>query len=294
MTASEEHIVADGSSKYRFHLINAFSLSENAAFRLRRYQGTREELLYNYEDVAPFLDGIDWDVHPGAPSTHGDWPVEKLEEFETVGVNRLPLVRAACESGRYNAVVLLGGGDPGFWAAREIGGAHRMPVVASAWAQMHVARMLGNRFGIIDISETHSMQMSRLVTQYRFAESCASIRIVDFPLPRPGFPDRPIAAEREAALRGDPSEMLERAVVESVAAIEEDGAEVLILGCSAAYWLQPFLQRRLDELGWTAPVLEGFRCAIETAKVLVDLGVGASGLMIPAARPARWRRRKPA
>lgn len=286
--------MSEASSKYRFHLINAFSLSENATFRLRPYQGTREALVYNYDDNAPFLDGIEWDVHPGAPSTHGDWPVEKLEEFESVGVNRLPLVRAACESGRYNAIVLLGGGDPGFWAAREIGQAYRIPVVASAWAQMHVARLLGHRFSIIDISETHSLQMSRLVAQYRFTESCASIRAVGFPLPRPGYPNRPIAAEREAALRGERSEMLETAVAESAAAIEEDGAEVLILGCSAAYWLQPFLQRRLDELGWTAPVLEGFRCAIETAKVFVDLGVGASGLMIPNERPTRWRRRKPA
>ena len=38
-----------------------------------------------------------------------------------VGTNRLPIVKEACESGRYNAIVLLGGGDPGFFAAREIG-----------------------------------------------------------------------------------------------------------------------------------------------------------------------------
>ena len=36
----------------------------------------------------------------------------------------------------------------------------------------------------------------------------------------------------------------------AIAAIEEDGAEVIILGCSAAYWLQGPLQERLNAAGW--------------------------------------------
>ena len=100
--------MSSGVKKYRFHLINAFSLSESSSFKLRAYRGSKESIIYNYEDVAPFLDDVEWDVHPGARATHGDWPVEKQEEFASVGVNRLPLVREACESGRYDAIVLLG------------------------------------------------------------------------------------------------------------------------------------------------------------------------------------------
>ena len=86
--------------------------------------------------------------------------------------------------------------------------------------------------------------------------------------------------------------MLEAAVKESIAAIEEDGADTIVLGCSAAFWLQPLLQKRLLEIGWDVPVLEGARAAIEVAKMLVDLGVDASGLAFPGERPAKWRRRK--
>ena len=88
------------------------------------------------------------------------------------------------------------------------------------------------------------------------------------------------------------SELLERAIAESVAAIEDDGAEVLILGCSAAYWMQPFLQSRLHAMGWEVPVLEGYRCAIEQLKTLVNLRVDASGLAFPSDHPRKWRRRK--
>jgi Asp/Glu/hydantoin racemase len=285
--------MSEQPSRYRFLLINAFSLPPDARFQMRAFSGPKEQQIYNYPDVAPFLAGIDWDLHPGAPATHGDWPVMRRQDFLSVGNNRLPLVREACLSGRYNAIVLLGGGDPGYPEAREIGREHRIAVTACAHAQMHVAGLLGHKFSIVDIAEAHNMQMYDLVLRYRMTERCASIRNLDFPLPGPNASDdRPIQAERERALRGEPCDMLEAAVREAVAAVEEDGAEVIMLGCSAAYWLQPLLQRRLHAIGWDVPVLEGFRCAIEVAKTLVDLGVDASGLAFPGERPARSRRRK--
>jgi allantoin racemase len=280
-------------SKYRFQLINAFRLSDKAGFTLRAWGGPKETLLYNYQDVEPSLEDVIWDVHPGALATHGDWPVEKLEEFDIVGVNRLPIVREACASGKYNAIVLLGGGDPSYLAAREIGRGFRIPVTSCAYAQMNIARMLGRRFSIVDISETHNMRMYNLVMQYGFTNECASIRNVNFPLPRPAYPNEPsIQEQQKKALHGERSEMLEASFSEAVAAIEDDGAEVIILGCSAAFWMRPLLQRKLEETGWEVPVLEGTRSAIEMAKLLVNLGVDASGVMLPSERPKKVRRKK--
>ncbi|MGE0718168.1 MAG: hypothetical protein AB7P02_22160, partial [Alphaproteobacteria bacterium] len=146
---------------------------------------------------------------------------------------------------------------------------------------------------IVDISETHNMQMYNLVVQYRMTDRCASIRNVNFPLPKPHLPDpHPIQQQRDKALQSGTSEMLEAAVVEAVAAIEDDGADVIMLGCSASFWMQPLLQKRLKEIGWEVPVLEGYRCAISLAKTMVDLGVDASGLAFPGERPGKWRRRK--
>ena len=133
-------------SKYRFLLINAFSLAPGSDFKLRSFSGPKETQLYNYEDVKPFLEGIDWDLHPGAPATHGNWPVQSKWEFLSVGYNRQAVVREACESGKYNAIVLLGGGDPGYLELREIGRQHRIPVTSCAHAQMHMAGLLGHKF----------------------------------------------------------------------------------------------------------------------------------------------------
>lgn len=286
--------MTDRSSKYRFLLVQAFDLPATSRYRHRRFSGGgKEALLVNYEDVAPLLADIDWELHPGAPAAHGDWPVEMREEFALVGAARLPIVREACASGRFNAIVLLGGGDPGFTEAREIGRRYRIPVTACGHAQMHVAAMLGNKFSILDISEPHNMHMYNLAVQYRFDGTCASVRDINFPMPRPANPDAtPLHEEREKAIRGEPSAMLDAAVAEAVAAIEEDGAEALMLGCSSAYWLQPFVEKRLHEIGWEVPVLEGYRCAIAMAKLLVDLGLDVSGLAFPSENPKKWRRKK--
>lgn len=285
--------MADVPSPYRFLLVNAYSLPEGAAFRMHAFRGRKEDMLMNHAMLAPLLAGIDWDIHPGATATHGAWPVETREEFDITGTNRLKIVHEACSSGRYNAVILLGGGDPGYLAAREIGHRHGVAVTACAHAQMHAALLLGHRFSILDISEVHNMRMADLVVQYRMTGHCASIRNLEFPLPRPPHKGRiSVQDESERFAREGASAMLEAAVAEAVAAIEEDGAESLIIGCSAAYWLRPNLQRRLAELGWDVPVLEGYACAVAQAKTLVDLGVDASGLAFPRDPPGRVRRRK--
>ncbi len=278
---------------YRFLLISAFSLPDTAGYRMRAFSGRKQDMLLNHDMLAPLLAGVEWDVHPGAPATHGEWPVETREEFAITGVNRLKVVREACATGCYTAIILLGGGDPGYVEAREIGHRHGIAVTACAHAQMHAASLLGHRFSIIDISENHNLRMADLVVQYRMTDRCASIRNLEFPLPRPAHAGRvSVQDESERYRREGASDMLESAVTQSIAAIEEDGAESIILGCSAAYWLQPVLRQRLAEAGWDVPVLEGYRCSIAQAKMLVDLGVDASGIAFPKDPPPRTRRRK--
>jgi Asp/Glu/hydantoin racemase len=283
----------DPAKKFRFLLIQAFHLPKTSKYLQRPVEGPKETRLMNYDNIKPLLEDVEWDVHPGPLAPYGDWPVETREEFCLVAAGRLPIVREACESGKYNAIVLLGGGEPGFLESREIARRYGIPVTSCAFSQMHVASMLGNKFSVIDLAENHNMYYYNLVVQHRFTGRCASIRNVNFPLPRPPYTGEPTPrAESQKALRGERSDMLEAAVSEAVAAIEEDGAEVITFGCSATFWIQPFLQQRLNDMGWEIPVLEGYSCAITLAKAMVSLGVDASGLTFPGDRPKKWRRKK--
>ena len=282
----------DTKGKYRFILIQAFQLPENSRYRHRPSEGPREKSLQNHDQIQHLLTDVEWDLHPGALTTYGDWQVENQEEFCHAAAGRLGVVREACASSRYNAIVLLGGGEPGFQASREIARPYGIPVTSCAFSQMHVATMLGNKFSVIDLAENHSSYYAGLVVQHRFADRCASIRNLQIPHPRPGYPEVHLAHQKEKVLAGETSEMLEAALPEAIAAIEEDGAEVITFGCSALFWMQPFLQTRLSEIGWEVPVLEGYRCAIELAKAMVDLNLSASGLAYPGDRPKKWRRKK--
>ena len=288
--------MAEAQKKYRFLFIQPFELSAGGRFADKYHSAAlpkEQRLRMNYLRIGHLLEDVEWDFHGGPPAPYGDWAVETREEFCHVAAARLPIVREACESGKYNAIVLLGGGEPGFTESREIGRKYGIPVTSCAFSQMHIASMLGNRFSVIDFSEAHNMFYYDLVVRHRFADRCASIRNINFYHARPGVEnENTIDREREKALRGEPSEAVERAVTEAVAAIEEDGAEVITFGCSDVFWLQTFLQKRLHDMGWEVPVLEGYSCAIALAKLFVDLGVDASGLNFPGERPRRWRRKK--
>jgi Asp/Glu/hydantoin racemase len=281
------------NKKYSFLIIRAFSVTKKSKFYPNYKDLPKEKLFNNYYDFKYLLEDVNWDFHPGAPTTYGDWPVENREEFCMAAAGRLPIVREACESGKYNAIVLIGGGEPGFVESSEIARKYGIPVTSCAFSQMHFASMLGNKFSIIDIAESHNMYYYNLVIQHRFEKRCASIRSINFPFPRPGHDDVPhIYNDREKALNGEKSEAVERSVKAAVSAIEEDGAEVITFGCSALFWIKPFLQKRLNGMGWEVPVLDGHSTAIELAKMLVDLKITASGLWLPGDRPKKWREKK--
>lgn len=285
-----------GGKKYRFLFIQPFQLPRGSRYADKYHSDAlpkEQRLRMNYLNIGHLLEDVEWDFHGGPVAPYGDWAVETREEFAYVAAARLPIVREACGSGKYNAIVLLGGGEPGFLESREIARRYGIAVSSCAFSQMHIATMLGNRFSVIDFAESHNMYYYDLVVRHGLADRCASIRNINYYHARPGHEEESsIADERERALRGEPCSAVERAVEAAVAAIKEDGAEVLTFGCSDAFWLQPFLQKRLDALGWEVPVLEGYSCAIVLAKLFVDLGVDASGLMFPSDRPRQWRHKK--
>jgi len=281
--------MSDKEKKYRFCLIPPPRMPSDDRF----LDLPKEQRLSNYSNLKHLLEDVEWDLHAGALGPYGDWPITSNEGFCLVAAARLPIVREACESGKYNAIILLGGADPGFIESREIARSFNIPVTSCAFSQMHIASMLGNKFSVIDLSEAHRMTYYNLVVRYHFTQRCASIRNINYPLPRPGHADDlSIHKERDKALRGELSEAVELAVREAVVTIEEDGAEVITFGCSPTYWLQSFVLKRLNEMDWEIPVLEGYGCAIVMAKAMVNLGVDVSGLSLPSDRPKKWRRKK--
>lgn len=281
-----------GTSKYRFLLIPPFRLPDKEKFTVPAYSepadAPKTQRLLNSDIVLSHLEDVDWDLHPGAEPTYGNWSVETREEFAYAATARIDGVREACESGKYNGVILLGGGEPGFMESREIGRKHGVVVTANAFSQMYLATILGDSFSIIDIEGVHNVYYRDLVRTHQLQNRCRSIRGIGYSLPRPGDTDPDTLTEQYiSAAKGEPSVAVERAVNQAEAAIVEDGAEVITLGCSMTFWLQPYIRDGLKERGWDVPVLEGYTASIELAKLMVNLGVNASGITYMGSRPQR-------
>ena len=284
------------SAKYKFLLIPPFRLPDPDQYTVPAYSEpadvARERRLLNSEFVLPHLEDVDWELHPGAEPPYGNWSVETREEFAHAAVARMGLVREACESGKYNAVILLGGGEPGFLESREIGRQHGVVVTANAFSQMYLATMLGDGFSIIDIEGVHNVYYRDLIRVHQLERRCRSIRNIGYSLPRPGDTDADtLTTQCRLAEKGEHSVAVERAVDQAERAIVEDGAEVITMGCSMVFFLQPHIKEGLHARGWDVPVLEGYTASIELAKLMVSLGVNASGITYMGARPQRVPRK---
>ena len=103
--------MAEGKKKYRFLFIQPFELSIGGKF-VDKYHSAElikeKRLRMEYLNIRPLLEDVEWDFHGGPTPPYGDWAVETREEFAHVAAARLPIVREACESRKYNAIVQIG------------------------------------------------------------------------------------------------------------------------------------------------------------------------------------------
>ena len=125
-----------------------------------------------------------------------------------------------------------------------IKGITKKPVIGIGEASMTIASMLGHRFTIIQTTKDSIPIKKDLVRKYQLQGRMASVRA-----PRQ---DRPGSNEEE------------KYIAEAKAAIAEDRADVIILGCAGLTGLDKHMQ---DELG--VPVLDGILCALIFASALI-------------------------
>ena len=151
----------------------------------------------------------------------------------------------------FDAVVIACFEDPGLYGARELLAA---PVFGIAESAMLIARTLGHSFSIITTPARYRPITTDLVRLYGLERRCASVRTVE--LPEPLLDDDTAAAILS---------------IEARRALEEDGAEVLIIGCSKLSRFDKELERSLG-----VPVLDGVACAIKLAEACVGYGLRTS------------------
>lgn len=182
----------------------------------------------------------------GAASIEGHYD----EAIAAVGMLR---EIAAGDTDGCDAHVIACFGDPGLLAARELSAA---PVLGIAEAAMHAASFLATRFSIVTTLSRTKVIAEHLVRNYGMEHHCSKVRAVDVAVLDL---DKP-----EANVRGI-------LLAECQAALRDDGAGAIVLGCAGMADLAHDLS---TELG--VPVIDGVAAAVRFAEALVGLGLKTS------------------
>ncbi|MGE3911983.1 MAG: aspartate/glutamate racemase family protein, partial [Chloroflexota bacterium] len=193
---------------------------------------------------------------PGAPPA-----IESALDEAACVPPMLNLVRDASSRG-YDAVVIACFSDPGLDAAREM---TDLPVVGIQDAAMHLAAQIGYRFSVLTTLAHRAPVRERAALLAGLDRRLASCRVLDLPVLE-------TVLNREQVLR--------KVVRIGRQAVEEDGAEVLILGCAG---LGDLAWRAADEIG--VPVVDPNAAALKLCETLVDLRLTHSRARLYASRP---------
>ncbi len=152
-------------------------------------------------------------------------------------------------SPQYEAIIIGCFYDVGLAAAREVSG--KTIVTAPCQSATAIAVQLGHTFSILVGRRKWIPQMRDNVRLYGHEQHLASMRPLEL-----GVLD----------FQADPARTRNRLLAEGRKAIEEDGAEVLILGCTAEYG---FNERMQDELG--VPVIDAVQAPFKMAEFLAEV-----------------------
>ena len=178
----------------------------------------------------------------------GPWHVEYMYYEALVLADVLHAVKRA-ENDGYDAVVLGCFYDLALQEAREV--SERMVVTAPAESCMLHACSLGDRFSIVVGRRKWIPQMMGNVTRYGLRDRLASFKVLNL-----GVLD--FQKEKEETERRQRKAIRE--------AIEEDGAEVIILGCTAEFGFWATLQKEFH-----VPVLDPVIVLFKHAEYLAGL-----------------------
>ncbi|MGQ9478097.1 MAG: aspartate/glutamate racemase family protein [Candidatus Bipolaricaulia bacterium] len=139
--------------------------------------------------------------------------------------------------------------DPGLREAREI--TDRLIVTAPAEAALHIASTLGQSFSIIVGRRKWIPKMKENLSHYGFKDRLASFKSIE------------LGVHEFQRVKEETARRLRAAAKE---AIEQEGAEVIILGCTMEFG---FYKRLQEELG--VPVIDAVLAPLKYLEFLIEL-----------------------
>jgi allantoin racemase len=168
---------------------------------------------------------------------------------------------AKAEQEGYAAVCSFSMSDTGLGALRS---RLSIPVIGTAQASFALAQQLGKKISVLTMWKPWAQRLRDNVERYGLSERLASIRHINMP------PDT-------QALLSEDESVLIRLKEQALVAIEEDGADVIILGSTTMYKAYSHLAKELP-----CPVVNPGLAAYQACETILDLGLSHSKIGYPS------------
>lgn len=181
---------------------------------------------------------------------------ESIEQLYDEAWAALPTLIEAekAEKEGYDAVIDYCFGDPALEAIKE---ALNIPVVGLNEPTIHLASILGRKFSIIGVGGEFAHGLFRdKIAIYGLSHKLASVRITDIMV---------------LDIKKDFQKLVNALAEAGRKAIEEDGAQVLVLGCGSLLNIAEILKEKLN-----VPVLDSGLAALKVVEDLVQLKLSQS------------------
>lgn len=196
---------------------------------------------------------------------HGPASIESEYDHALAQPDTIRQVEQA-EADGVDAVVIDCMGDPALFASRE---RVAIPVLGPGQTSMHLAATLGHRFSIVTILDSVRPMLESLARLYGAAEKLASVRVVDVPV---------------LEIHARPEAVRDRLVQQAVRAVEEDHADVIVLGCTGFAGFAEAIADELTARGLHVPVIDPVPATLRQAAALIGSGLSHSKRGFPQPR----------
>ncbi|MGI9953080.1 aspartate/glutamate racemase family protein [Moorellaceae bacterium AZ2] len=182
---------------------------------------------------------------------HGPVSIEASYDEALAAPYVMEEVRKAEQEG-YDAISIDCAMDPCLRAARE---AVSIPVTSGGESSYLLAMALGCKFSVITVLKSTALAIKENLRKYGWETRVASVRYANIPV-----------------LELEDEEKAFRAIVsEARTAIEKDGAEVIVLGCTG---MSSLAQKVQQELG--VPVIDPAVASLKLAEIFASLRLSQS------------------
>lgn len=209
--------------------------------------------------MAPF-------ARPGVTFTqsHLDQGPESVEsEFDEMFAGPDTIIKAMeAERSGADAIVVICMRDPALPQLRE---ALTIPVFGPGETAMHYATMLGHKFSILTTVNRPAYSWEHRARINGLEEKLASVRPTGVPV-------------LDIETNPQTQNIL---ITKALQAVEEDGADVIILGCGCFKNLDRILEQALQQRGYNVPVIDAIPLTVLTAATVVQCGLRHSKKAYP-------------